>query len=103
MFRNVTSQTPISFQGEAVAALSQVLVTKYEISPKNIVSHADFAPSRKSDVSGYFDYKSFYETLGIYSGLYTSDLTVSDQVKMLLQPSTAYNSKVKSIQQQLYK
>uniref|UniRef100_A0A914UV77 N-acetylmuramoyl-L-alanine amidase n=2 Tax=Plectus sambesii TaxID=2011161 RepID=A0A914UV77_9BILA len=41
-------------QEMAVAALSKAIVGRYGILPKNIVSHADFDPRNKEDVSGYF-------------------------------------------------
>uniref|UniRef100_A0A914X355 N-acetylmuramoyl-L-alanine amidase n=1 Tax=Plectus sambesii TaxID=2011161 RepID=A0A914X355_9BILA len=89
-------------QEKAVAALSQIIVTKYNILPKNIVSHADFGLARKIDVSGYFDYKLFYAELGLFPGLFMTNLPVSEQKKVLYQESNSFNAAVKIIQQHLH-
>uniref|UniRef100_A0A914WQL0 Peptidoglycan binding-like domain-containing protein n=1 Tax=Plectus sambesii TaxID=2011161 RepID=A0A914WQL0_9BILA len=80
---------------------SKAIVGRYGILPKNIVSHADFDPRNKEDVSGYFDYKLFYSELNIYPGLFNSSLSSADQSKVLYQFSTNYSADVKTMQGQL--
>ena len=57
---------------------------RYGIKAQNIVGHADIAPGRKSDPSGYFDWKKFYAVLGVYDGLFESPLTEAQQREVLL-------------------
>lgn len=52
-------------QIKKVAQLVQDLATRYEISPKNIIGHADLAPSRKIDPGAKFPWQRLYEQYGI--------------------------------------
>ncbi|HAR76654.1 MAG TPA: N-acetylmuramoyl-L-alanine amidase, partial [Psychrobacter sp.] len=52
-------------QVKKVAQLVQDLAARYDISPKNIIGHADMAPSRKIDPGANFPWQRLYEQYGI--------------------------------------
>ena len=52
-------------QIKKVAQLLQELAARYNISPKNIIGHADMAPSRKIDPGAKFPWQRLYEQYGI--------------------------------------
>ena len=52
-------------QVKKVAQLVQELAARYNISPKNIIGHADMAPSRKIDPGAKFPWQRLYEQYGI--------------------------------------
>lgn len=52
-------------QIKKVAQLVQDLALRYEISPKNVIGHADMAPSRKIDPGAKFPWQRLYEQYGI--------------------------------------
>ena len=52
-------------QIKKVAQLVQDLAARYDISPKNIIGHADMAPSRKIDPGAKFPWQRLYEQYGI--------------------------------------
>lgn len=52
-------------QIKKVAQLVQDIKARYEISPKNIIGHADLAPSRKIDPGAKFPWQHLYEQYGI--------------------------------------
>ena len=52
-------------QIKKVAQLVQDLVARYGISPKNIIGHADMAPSRKIDPGAKFPWQRLYFDYGI--------------------------------------
>lgn len=52
-------------QIKKVAQLVQDIATRYDISPKNIIGHADMAPSRKIDPGAKFPWQLLYEQYGI--------------------------------------
>ena len=52
-------------QIKKVAQLVQDLALRYDISPKNIIGHADMAPSRKIDPGAKFPWQRLYERYGI--------------------------------------
>ena len=52
-------------QIKKVAQLVQDLALRYDISPKNIIGHADMAPSRKIDPGAKFPWQRLYEQYGI--------------------------------------
>ena len=85
----------------SVAEIAKDIILRWRIEPKNIVGHADVAPSRKEDPSGYFDWKHFYENLGILNGLYDSSLTPTEQNQTLLsaESGNASSEVVESIRQ----
>ncbi len=52
-------------QIKKVAQLVQDIVTRYDISPKNIIGHSDMAPSRKIDPGAKFPWERLYFDYGI--------------------------------------
>lgn len=52
-------------QIKKVAQLVKDIATRYEISPKNIIGHADLAPTRKIDPGAKFPWQRLYEQYGI--------------------------------------
>ena len=52
-------------QIKKVAQLVQDLAARYKISPKNIIGHADMAPSRKIDPGAKFPWQQLYFDYGI--------------------------------------
>ena len=52
-------------QIKKVAQLVQDLAARYSISPKNIIGHADMAPSRKIDPGAKFPWQQLYKEYGI--------------------------------------
>ena len=52
-------------QIKKVAQLVQDLAARYKISPKNIIGHADMAPSRKIDPGAKFPWQRLYKEYGI--------------------------------------
>ena len=52
-------------QIKKVAQLVQDLAKRYDISPKNIIGHADMAPSRKIDPGAKFPWQQLYKEYGI--------------------------------------
>ena len=52
-------------QIKKVAQLVQDLALKYDIAPKNIIGHADMAPSRKIDPGAKFPWQRLYKQYGI--------------------------------------
>ena len=52
-------------QIKKVAQLVQDLAARYNISPKNIIGHADMAPSRKIDPGAKFPWQRLYKEYGI--------------------------------------
>lgn len=52
-------------QIKKVAQLVQDLALKYDISPTNIIGHADMAPSRKIDPGAKFPWQRLYEQYGV--------------------------------------
>ena len=52
-------------QIKKVAQLVQDLTARYKISPKNIIGHADMAPSRKIDPGAKFPWQRLYKEYGI--------------------------------------
>ncbi|MFZ2842713.1 N-acetylmuramoyl-L-alanine amidase [Psychrobacter sp.] len=52
-------------QIKKVAQLVQDLAARYSISPKNIIGHADMAPSRKIDPGAKFPWQRLYTEYGI--------------------------------------
>ncbi|MGB5876015.1 MAG: N-acetylmuramoyl-L-alanine amidase [Psychrobacter nivimaris] len=52
-------------QIKKVAQLVQDIATRYDISPKNIIGHADMAPSRKIDPGAKFPWERLYFDYGI--------------------------------------
>lgn len=48
-------------QMEAVAALSQDIVTRHGIAPRNVLAHSDIAPGRKIDPGEKFDWRFLFE------------------------------------------
>ncbi|MFK4002018.1 N-acetylmuramoyl-L-alanine amidase [Psychrobacter namhaensis] len=52
-------------QIKKVAQLVQDIAARYDISPKNIIGHADMAPSRKIDPGAKFPWKRLYVDYGI--------------------------------------
>lgn len=52
-------------QIKKVAQLVQDLAARYKISPKNIIGHADMAPSRKIDPGAKFPWQRLYTEYGI--------------------------------------
>lgn len=54
-------------QMESVLELSQYLVEKYKIEPRNVVGHSDIAPLRKEDPGELFDWKGLaWEGVGLW-------------------------------------
>ena len=60
--------------------LHEKLVTEHGINPKNLISHADWAPGRKIDPSPYYDWRALataaekYEDIEHNFGVYPTDL-----------------------------
>ena len=52
-------------QVKKVAQLVQDIAKRYDISPKNIIGHADMAPSRKIDPGAKFPWERLYKQYGI--------------------------------------
>ena len=52
-------------QIKKVAQLVQDIARRYDISPKNIIGHADMAPSRKIDPGAKFPWERLYSEYGI--------------------------------------
>lgn len=52
-------------QIKKVAQLVQDIAMRYDISPKNIIGHADLAPSRKIDPGAKFPWQRLHEEYGI--------------------------------------
>ena len=52
-------------QIKKVAQLVQDIARRYDISPKNIIGHADMAPSRKIDPGAKFPWERLYKEYGI--------------------------------------
>ncbi len=52
-------------QIKKVAQLVQDIAQRYDISPKNIIGHADMAPSRKIDPGAKFPWERLYKEYGI--------------------------------------
>jgi N-acetylmuramoyl-L-alanine amidase len=81
---NMGNQEFPEIQLSKVAELSKYLMNQYNIKPSNIIAHADIAPHRKFDPSGYFDWEKFYEEIGIFNGLYESKLSPDEKREVLL-------------------
>jgi len=88
-------------QVRRVAALSKVIMDRWHIPPKNIIAHGDLAPSRKNDVSGYWNWTLFNEVVGIFPGLFISQLSDAEQRRVLQQASSFDASALRTIQQNL--
>uniref|UniRef100_A0A914UKP4 Peptidoglycan binding-like domain-containing protein n=1 Tax=Plectus sambesii TaxID=2011161 RepID=A0A914UKP4_9BILA len=77
---------------------------RWNITPQNFVAHGDIAPGRKQDVSGYFNWTTFYAELGIFPGLFVSNITADQQKGVLLSSftnSNVVNANVTNLQQRL--
>jgi N-acetylmuramoyl-L-alanine amidase len=74
---------------------------RYNVKPNNIVGHADIAPGRKFDPSGYFDWKRFNSKIGIFNGLFNSKLSPEDQKKVLMDWSVGKAQEIGSLQKKL--
>jgi N-acetylmuramoyl-L-alanine amidase len=81
---NLGDQPFTEDQIDSVSNLCRDLMLKFKIKPRNVVSHADIAPGRKFDPSGYFDWKRFYKHLEVFSGLFESKLKPEEQRDILL-------------------
>jgi len=90
-------------QMQAVVDLSQKLMNEYGIKPENILAHAEIAPGRKFDPSGYFDWKCYHTKLGIFPGLYDSKLSPEEQKEVLLQKGSGEEDKIRILQERLSK
>uniref|UniRef100_A0A914VF95 N-acetylmuramoyl-L-alanine amidase n=1 Tax=Plectus sambesii TaxID=2011161 RepID=A0A914VF95_9BILA len=91
-------------QVKAVAALCRKIIDRWNISPQDIVAHGDIAPSRKHDVSGWFNWTMFYSEVGLFPGLFVSNITTAQQQSILLSTSansTVFDAKVQNLQQRL--
>ena len=53
------------YQIKKVGELSRDIVTRYNISPFNVVGHADIAPGRKPDPGPLFPWKKLYTDYGV--------------------------------------
>jgi N-acetylmuramoyl-L-alanine amidase len=53
------------YQVKKVAELVKDLVTRYQISPTNVLAHSDIAPTRKQDPGPLFPWKKLYDEYGI--------------------------------------
>lgn len=83
------------------AELTKYLMDEYNIKQHRVVGHADIAPDRKSDPSGYFDWEKFYERVGIFQGLFKSGLTPQEQHKVLLEYGSRSENQVAKLQRDL--
>lgn len=101
-------------QIKAAAKLSKVILDKYRILPNNILAHADIAPGRKFDPSGYFNWQAFYKEVGLFPGLYISKLGQEEKQQVLQEgcpqeeyctinciEETEYREAIQELQQQL--
>jgi len=88
-------------QVRRVAALSKVIVERWHIPPQNIIAHSDVRNSDKTDVSGWFDWRLFYEIVGVFPNLFDSSLSADEQRRVLQQPSSFDATALRTIQQSL--
>lgn len=89
---------------KAVAALCRSIIDRWNIWPQDIVAHGDIIPSRKHDVSGYFNWTMFYAEVGLFPGLFVSNISSAEQKKVLLPVSanaTVADDNVRALQQRL--
>jgi N-acetylmuramoyl-L-alanine amidase len=57
-------------QMEALAALGREVLSRHPIAPRNVVGHADVAPSRKQDPGELFDWRGLAQAgVGLWPGL----------------------------------
>jgi N-acetyl-anhydromuramyl-L-alanine amidase AmpD len=86
----------------AVATLSKQIIKRYEIAPNNIVAHGDIAPTRREDVSGYFDWNLFYSQLQLFPRLFETNLTKEEQHMIIFSAnSTQYEPRIETLQKNL--
>ena len=92
-------------QYDSVIKLSKMLMKKYNISENRIISHRDISPSRKVDVSGYFDWHRYYIGIGAnIAKVFDGDLPEGyAETLFSLQAAGRYDDEVKKIQEQLQK
>ncbi len=64
------------YQVKKIAALVKDLATRYQISPVNILAHADIAPTRKQDPGPKFPWKKLYTDYQI--GMWYDDATMQN-------------------------
>ena len=90
-------------QIDSVSNLCKDLMVKFKVGPRSLVAHADIAPGRKFDPSGYFDWKRFYKNVGVFGGLFDSKLNPEDQKEILLDSSSGNekSAEISSLQKNL--
>ena len=70
--------------------LHEMLVTEHGISPKNLISHADWAPGRKIDPSPYYDWRALatasekYEDIEHNFGVYPTQVTLKSDPEIIV-------------------
>ncbi len=77
------------------------MITRWHIRPQDIVAHGDINPSEKDDVSGFFNWRLYYEQLGIWPGLFDSALSPAEQQRVLQQQTAFDSSALRTIQEGL--
>jgi len=88
-------------QVRRVAQLAKIIMDRWHIPPKNIIAHADLRNTDKTDVSGWWNWHLFYDTIGIFPGLFDSSLSSDEQHRVLQQPSSFNAAALRTIQQNL--
>lgn len=85
------------YQIKKVAALVKDITTRYQISPVNILGHADIAPTRKQDPGPTFPWKKLYTDyqIGMWyddatKQLFMNQMTEADFNTQLSTPSFTY-------------
>ncbi|CAI4229487.1 unnamed protein product [Auanema sp. JU1783] len=89
-------------QIEGVKALVKTLKLRWRISDTYVIGHMEIAPGRKSDPSGWFPWSGLDDYLGIFPGLYNTNLTSAQQAQVIFNASTVGSqSLIHSIQNKL--
>jgi N-acetyl-anhydromuramyl-L-alanine amidase AmpD len=87
---------------QSLSSLCRRIIERYAIKAANIIGAYDSAPTRKTDPSGYFDWKLFNSLVGIYPHLFdSSQLDADQQREVLLESMPQSDARVRILQQQL--
>ncbi|CAJ0607710.1 unnamed protein product [Cylicocyclus nassatus] len=76
----------------AVSSLVAMLKHRWHVHPNYIIAHADIAPERKDDPSGYFPWSTLYEKDSMYPGLFNTSMSHSRQHGVIIGKNVTYTA-----------